>query len=78
MSIRAEKLEEAIEYRDRLRDLLVFKKGFEDWKGPIECSFGSYKAVLSPCAYDAVMAALVIEEKMLRNTLEIWDVELPE
>lgn len=32
----AKRLEEAIEYRDRLKNLLTFKEGIEEWRGGIQ------------------------------------------
>jgi hypothetical protein len=76
------RLEEAIEYRDRLTNLLVFKRGLESsgtsWRGSITISFGSYEAELSMGCEDVFGLfgkALDAEERQLRNSLEILGVK---
>lgn len=74
-------LEEAIEYRDRLKAILIFKKGCFDgaWLGPVECRFGSYVAELSMrCVGEELKAAFDAEERQLRNTLDILGVDFEE
>lgn len=77
--MRADNLEEAIQYRDRLKELQTFKRGLIDqkWGGPVECTFGGYKVTLTmKCTYDLFVAAVLAEEKMLVNTLEMMGVEV--
>jgi hypothetical protein len=70
------RLEEAIEYSKRLYELLLFKRDL--WDGPVDLSFGSYKMTVSvPCCREQLLAAIAMEERMLRNTLELLGVALP-
>lgn len=70
-------LEKAIEYRDRLKELLTFRKGVADWRGDVECTFGSYKVRVSlGSSLHEFSVLLDAEEEMLRNTLEIWGVRV--
>lgn len=70
-------LEDAIQYRDDLRDLLAFKKALEEWDGYVECSFGAYKCVLTMKVSKAdFLRSLETQERMLRNTLEMWGIDL--
>jgi hypothetical protein len=75
-TMNSNQLEEAIEYRDRLKELRTFLRGYETWKGPVKCSFGNYEMTLSEVAYDELFRAIEVEERMLLNTLEIFGVKL--
>lgn len=68
-------LEKAIEYRDRLKELLIFRKGVTEWRGDVHCQFGSYAVRISMgSSPEAFLALLDFEEKMFRSTLELWGV----
>lgn len=77
-------LEEAIEYRERLKDLWCFKSGLEDhgenrpaWGGLVNVSFGGYAASISMgSTRTEFMAAIDAEEKMLLDTLQLMGVEI--
>lgn len=75
---KADSLEEAIEYRNRLRAVRQFRHGFDDWKGSVEIVFGSYRATISHAAWEEIDHALSVEEKQLRNTLEMLEVVMDE
>lgn len=71
------RLEEAIGYRDRLRELITFKRGafggHGPWKGDVQISFGTYAAELAMGCADianAVLQALQAEEAQLRTALD--------
>lgn len=77
-----DRLEEAIQYRDRLKDLLTFKEGFlgQKWNGLVTCKFGSYQVELSmdsAAVSEPFRTSLIAEEKMLRNALEFFGVKFP-
>lgn len=77
--IAADQLETAIEYRDRLAQLRVFKRGLIDeaWNGPVKCTFGGYEVTLSMgSTFEPFRDAVLAEEKMLLNTLEILGVKI--
>lgn len=73
--IKDSNLERAIEYRDRLRQILSFKEGFRTWEGGIRIQFGGYEAYTSKCSYGHIEDALDVEERMIRNTLNLLKVE---
>lgn len=57
----------------------TFKGGLIDqkWGGPVKCTFGSYEVTLTmKCTFDLFVAAVLAEEKMLLNTLEMLGVEI--
>lgn len=67
-------LENAIKLRDRLKDILTFKKGL--WDGDITFSFGSYKADISSMNKPLVLQILNQEEEILRAKLKACGVKL--
>lgn len=73
--INASQLEDAIQYRDQLKKLLIFRKGYTDWRGPVSCQFGSYTVTFSAACIDEINAALDTEERQLRNTLEMFGIK---
>jgi len=79
--IRAHNLEYAVKLRERLRQLLVFKKGTEGedgWKGLVQCGFGTYLVELDMNDAEvrfAVMTAVLLQEDDLREELDALGVE---
>lgn len=79
--IAADKLEEAIRYRDRLHAILIFKSGLIDhaWGGDVDCKFGGYEATISmadPAVRKVFHGAVETEEAGLRQVLQEMGVAL--
>ena len=75
--INSDRLEDAIEFRDKLKKLRTFKRDL--WNGPVTLTFGSYEcAVTTRCFREQIIALLESEERMLVNTLELFGVFVDE
>lgn len=73
--MRADQLEEAIDYRNRLTALKLFKRNLETWSDAVTLKFCTYRMTLSKCAKQELMRAIDVEEKMIHNTLNIFGID---
>lgn len=75
--IKADRLEEAIEARDRLKQVVTFLSFIVDqsWTGDVDLKIGAYECRTSNASRVELIALLQTERTQLRNTLEILGVE---
>lgn len=70
-------LEPALEFYNKLIKLIAFRDFLRTWNGRVGVQIGSYETELSmSCTKEQFDAALAMEERMIRNTLEAYGIEL--
>lgn len=74
---RPDQLEPALEYYNKLIKLVAFREFLRTWNGRVSVQIGSYETELSMgCTKEQLDATLAVEERMIRNTLEAYSIEL--